>query len=377
MQQTNRHHLNKPDLSDPVAIGKLNANMDILDGLFDAAIITMLNYVVSASSDNILSPSDTVAVALGKLEKRVGNLEGSSSGVPQNLSAANIPANFDMELTEPIDITAEDTIRTVLMKLKAMIRFETVKTVTASYSPKDKKTIVVVKNQDDNTICTFNVPDATSGIALLSATEEELGGVKAKAKTNEKLECAIGSDDKLYAPVPQANDISMTGYANFIGTPEDITGEESVRVAISKLRAFCRASIATLEGFNSAIGVAKEITATDTIATAISKLYANSKGRGYGVCSTAAGVIAKEAEMPNFVLQEGAMVAVYFKYANSAADPTLNVNGTGAKAIYNCYKGAAVSTTDIIADMTCQLAYNGTQWVLLNPALTDGSEVSY
>ena len=242
MQQTNRYHLNKPDLSDPVAIGKLNANMDILDGLFDAAIITMLNYVVSASSDNILSPSDTVAVALGKLEKRVGNLEGSSSGVPQNLSAANIPANFDMELTEPIDITAEDTIRTVLMKLKAMIRFETVKTVTASYSPKDKKTIVVVKNQDDNTICTFNVPDATSGIELLSATEEELGGVKAKAKTNEKLECAIGSDDKLYAPVPQANDISMTGYANFVGIPEDITGEESVRVAISKLRAIIRFS---------------------------------------------------------------------------------------------------------------------------------------
>ena len=242
MQQTNRHHLNKPDLSDPVAIGKLNANMDILDGLFDAAIITMLNYVVSASSDNILSPSDTIAVALGKLEKRIVNLEASSSGVPQNLSAANIPANFDMELTEPIDITAEDTIRTVLMKLKAMIRFETVKTVTASYSPKDKKTIVVVKNQDDNTICTFNVPDATSGIELLSATEEELGGVTAKAQTNEKLECAIGSDDKLYAPVPQANDISMTGYANFVGIPEDITGEESVRVAISKLRAIIRFS---------------------------------------------------------------------------------------------------------------------------------------
>ena len=242
MQQTNSQHLNKPDLSDPVAIGNLNANMDILDGLFDAAIITMLNYVVSASSDNILSPSDTIAVALGKLEKRIVNLEGSSSGVPQNLSAANIPANFDMELTEPIDITAEDTIRTVLMKLKAMIRFETVKTVTASYSPKDKKTIVVVKNQDDNTVCTLKVPDATSGIELLSATEEELGGVKAKAKTNEKLECAIGSDDKLYAPVPQANDISMTGYVNFVGIPEDITGEESVRVAISKLRAIIRFS---------------------------------------------------------------------------------------------------------------------------------------
>ncbi|MGN0787138.1 MAG: hypothetical protein ACI4OB_07075 [Christensenellales bacterium] len=100
-------------------------------------------------------------------------------------------------------------------------------------------------------------------------------------------------------------------------------------------------------------------------------------GWSYGTCNTAAAVIEKELEISNFVLREGALIVVLFKNANSATDPTLNVNGTGAKAILNCYKSTAISTTDIIAGMTCLFAYNGTQWVLLNPTIADGSEVSY
>ena len=136
---------------------------------------------------------------------------------------------------------------------------------------------------------------------------------------------------------------------------------------IKKLRAYCRASIGKVEGFNANIGLSRELSATDTIADAISKLYAYTKGRGYGSCATAAGVIAKEASIPNFVLQPGAMVAVLFEHGNSATDPTLNVNATGAKPIYNCHKNATIAATDIGAGMTAQLVYNGEQWVLLNP----------
>ena len=90
-------------------------------------------------------------------------------------------------------------------------------------------------------------------------------------------------------------------------------------------------------------------------------------GGGYGVCNTAAKVKAKEVAIPNFALQPGAMIAVLFKAGNSASEPTLNVNATGAKPIYNCYRNAFIAATDIGTKMTAQLVYNGERWVLLNP----------
>ena len=167
---------------------------------------------------------------------------------------------------------------------------------------------------------------------------------------------------------PSASSIPLSGYVNYIHAPgTDIVETDSVLEGIKKLRAYCRASIGKVEGFNANIPLSRELSASDTIADAISKLYAYTKGRGYGVCNTAAGVLTKEAEIPNFVLQPGAMVAVLFEHGNSATDPTLNVNATGAKPMYSCYNNASIASTDIAAKMTAQLVYNGEQWVLLNP----------
>lgn len=167
---------------------------------------------------------------------------------------------------------------------------------------------------------------------------------------------------------PDASSILLTGYANLMQAPEtDIVQTDSVLLGIQKLRAYCRASIGTVEGFNASIDIQSELSASDTIADAISKLYAYAKGRGYGVCGTLANNLAKTVAMPNFVLQPGAMVAVLFRFGNSALEPTLNVNATGAKPIYNCYKNAIIDTSDIGEGMTAQLVYNGNQWILLNP----------
>jgi hypothetical protein len=79
----------------------------------------------------------------------------------------------------------------------------------------------------------------------------------------------------------------------------------------------------------------------------------------YGSCSTAAGTAAKAVTVDNFSLETGAKVAVKFTVTNTAANPTLNINSTGAKAIY--YNGAAITAGYLKASKVYEFIYNGTQ----------------
>lgn len=54
----------------------------------------------------------------------------------------------------------------------------------------------------------------------------------------------------------------------------------------------------------------------------------------YGVCEIAAGTAAKTVEMTGFKLVNGATIHVRFTNSNTVANPTLNVNSTGAKKIF-------------------------------------------
>ena len=83
----------------------------------------------------------------------------------------------------------------------------------------------------------------------------------------------------------------------------------------------------------------------------------------YGTCSTAAGTVAKTVDCANFILVIGAIVFVKFTVTNTAANPTLNVNGTGAKAIQ--YRGAAISAGYLAANRTYAFVYDGTNYQLI------------
>ena len=89
----------------------------------------------------------------------------------------------------------------------------------------------------------------------------------------------------------------------------------------------------------------------------------------YNTCSTAAGTAAKTVSAGDFSLETGAMVVVKFTVTNTAANPTLNVSSTGAKAIY--YNGAAITAGYLKANKVYQFIYNGTQWDLVGDVDTD------
>lgn len=89
----------------------------------------------------------------------------------------------------------------------------------------------------------------------------------------------------------------------------------------------------------------------------------------YGTCSTAAGTAAKTVALTGFELVTGAKVSVKFTVTNTVANPTLNVNGTGAKAIY--YKNAAISAGYLKANYIYEFIYDGKNYVIIGDVDTN------
>ena len=100
----------------------------------------------------------------------------------------------------------------------------------------------------------------------------------------------------------------------------------------------------------------------------------------YAECSTAADAAAKiasictdnETTTSAFTLIKGVSVQVKFATTNSASNPTLNINGTGAKAIY--YKGVAIPANYLQQNCTYIFVYNGTQWDLVGTPSDSSSD---
>ncbi len=90
-------------------------------------------------------------------------------------------------------------------------------------------------------------------------------------------------------------------------------------------------------------------------------------GTRTGVSDTAAGTAAKTVTLDSgqtFTLATNAVARVNFNNTNTAANPTLNINGTGAKPIY--WNGAAVPAAMICKHVRYSVKYDGTQFVIQN-----------
>ena len=89
----------------------------------------------------------------------------------------------------------------------------------------------------------------------------------------------------------------------------------------------------------------------------------------YGVCSTAAGTAAKVVTVDGFELKAGEVVTVKFTATNSAANPSLNVNSTGAYPMI--YKGNSVAAYSAFgvgaleADKLYQFVFTGSNYELV------------
>lgn len=88
----------------------------------------------------------------------------------------------------------------------------------------------------------------------------------------------------------------------------------------------------------------------------------------YGTCTTTAATAVKAVACSGFALKEGATVTVKFSAANTAAGPSLNVNGTGAKNIAYAGYGSLQQKYWWKAGAVLTFVYDGSYW-----QLSDGS----
>lgn len=103
----------------------------------------------------------------------------------------------------------------------------------------------------------------------------------------------------------------------------------------------------------------------DTITLQSQKLsnVINGMKASWGTCGTAGSTQTKVVTCPDFVLYTGATINVRFSFANTATNPKLNVNNTGAIAIY-AYGSPMTKQYYWAADDLCQFVYSGSYWYL-------------
>lgn len=111
-------------------------------------------------------------------------------------------------------------------------------------------------------------------------------------------------------------------------------------------------------------------TAVNTINAAFDNVAAtDTPAPAYGVCSTAASTAAKAVTVTGsaatFALFAGVSVRVLFSNANTASNPTLNVNNTGAIPIQS-RNGTNVEPGTWNAGEVLDLVYTGTSWVVVS-----------
>lgn len=87
----------------------------------------------------------------------------------------------------------------------------------------------------------------------------------------------------------------------------------------------------------------------------------------YAVCATTEDVAEKVASVSGFVLDGGSVLDIKFLHRNSAENPTLNVNGTGAKPILLTGETAA-GPGAWEAGKAVRLLYDGNGWVIVGSA---------
>ena len=231
---------------------------------------------------------------------------------------------------------------------------------------------------------------ALQGNSILQEVNSEMDEFKANHQlTDDDIQHSIttavsGATETWEGQISAVEDNIEKNYAT---KTEVSSGIDGLRTEVSE-------TYATTEGvqddINTAIEVASgQITSTveenvmnsvgDTFATKteveqteqdLTIKINQSISNGYATCSTAAGTRAKVATsaLSNFPKATGTNATVKFTYGNTASNPTLNINNTGASPIYLGNSPITPEKSWSAGD-TVTFVFDGTNWVVADASL--------
>lgn len=215
-------------------------------------------------------------------------------------------------------------------------------------------TVTGIKGNSESTYRVGNVNITKANIGL--------GNVDNTADANKSVSHAATATKLATARTINIQDSSATNTGT--GASFDGSGNATIKLPATikaNITGNCTGSSGSCTGNAATASKAAQLTTARTIDGVSFNGTANITH--YGTCSTAAATVEKTVACTGFTLATGAEINVKFTVTNTAANPTLNVNSTGAKAIY--YRGAAISAGYLAANRTYRFVYNGTQYELI------------
>ena len=350
-----------------------------------SSTINAMTGYAKPTSTSAIAASDTLNAAIGKIEKALDSKQPIGSYVTSSGTAAKASADANGNIIADTYVKSVSISGRTVTITRGKGSSETQTTQDTTYTPGAGLSLSgtqfintgvrsVVAGATPN-ILTINTGGTTSSITINKVDYAARAGLHTIKSSNE-----INLD---------YSETSWTGatelYFNYRGTSTD--------KKVTNYRMWNGAgSSGALANVNADTFVGK-LSGNATTATALATSRAidgvNFNGSSaishYGTCSTAAGTVEKVVALSGFTLVTGARVTVKFTVTNTAASPTLNVNSTGAKAIY--YRGAAIGAGYLAANRTYEFIYNGTQYELLGDlnvnnlvtqtSVTDSSYTNY
>lgn len=220
----------------------------------------------------------------------------------------------------------------------------------------DTNTITLDSNGITETTAAKKVVTTATGIELGTTSADNTVSVSTPSKK-------LSVSSPVQMDVNSGGNLNATGYGNVnvTATAGSITeianGNVTNRANSGSTSIYGKQGVDLTAGINqSTIGY---VTATHGVSppvsdssnkvatTAIAHAIANSKigTVPFGTCSSAADAVAKTVTVTNFPgLVDGATITVLFENTNTATNPTLNVNGSGAQPIMRTTANAVGTT---------------------------------
>jgi len=201
----------------------------------------------------------------------------------------------------------------------------------------------------------YNTPSAQQATKAMLDVEVTVGG-NAHVLGTLTLVAATALQAGLMSAEDKKTLDGMLNHMEF----EDTTAGDDVTTKITEaLKATIGGNAETLATFTILAATASKagLMSADDKAT-LDKLVAM---LGYYVCDTAAATAAKTISATGYALTNGGCIRIKMTYGNTADSVTLNINGTGAKALY--YNGEQASSSNSWdAGDVLEVFYDGTQY---------------